>query len=163
MLTFRHASEADLPAIVDIYNSTIPGRMVTADTEPVTVASREAWYHAHSPERRPLWMMELDGQVAGWISLQNFYGRPAYNGTAELSIYLHKSSRGKGLGRKALQFAIDQCPSLGVNNLMGIIFAHNEPSIKLFQSMGFEQWAFMPDIAVLDNITRSVVILGKKI
>lgn len=163
MLTFRHASEADLPVIVDIYNSTIAGRMVTADTEPVTVASREAWYHAHSPERRPLWIMELDGQIAGWISLQNFYGRPAYNGTAELSIYLHESSRGKGLGRIALQFAIDQCPSVGVNNLMGIIFAHNQPSIKLFESMGFEQWALMPDIAVLDNITRSVVILGKKI
>ena len=40
----RYASEADLPAIVAIYNSTVPSRMVTADTEPVTVESRLAWF-----------------------------------------------------------------------------------------------------------------------
>lgn len=33
----RDAVEADLPAIVDIYNARIPGRMATADAEPVTV------------------------------------------------------------------------------------------------------------------------------
>jgi len=43
----RAATEADLPAIVEIYNSTIPGRMVTADLEPVTVESRRAWFQAH--------------------------------------------------------------------------------------------------------------------
>jgi len=39
-MTLRDATEVDLPAIVDIYNSVIPGRMVTADLEPVTVESR---------------------------------------------------------------------------------------------------------------------------
>ena len=38
--TLRDATEADLPAIVEIYNATIAGRMVTADTSPVTVESR---------------------------------------------------------------------------------------------------------------------------
>jgi phosphinothricin acetyltransferase len=40
MLDVRHATVNDLPDITAIYNSTIPGRMVTADTEPVTVESR---------------------------------------------------------------------------------------------------------------------------
>ncbi len=53
------ATLEDLPTIVEIYNSTIPGRMVTADTEPVTVESREKWFHEHSPTFRPLWIMKV--------------------------------------------------------------------------------------------------------
>jgi phosphinothricin acetyltransferase len=47
--------------------------------------------------------------------------------------------------------------------LLGFIFAHNEPSLKLFKQLGFEQWAMLPDVAELDGIERSLVILGKRI
>ncbi len=50
----RDAAEADLPAIVAIYNATIPGGMVTADTSPATVEGRLPWFRTHAPERRPL-------------------------------------------------------------------------------------------------------------
>jgi len=162
-LNFRTALLSDLPLIVDIYNTTIASRMVTADTAPVTVESRENWFHAHVPGKRPLWMVEADGQVAGWISLQSFYGRPAYNATVEISIYLHPDFRGKGLGKAVLSYAIEQCPALGVETLLGFIFAHNQPSLLLFEKMGFEEWAHMPDIAELDGIKRSLKILGKKV
>lgn len=162
-LNFRNALLSDLPVIVDIYNTTIPGRMVTADTTPVTVESRQNWFQAHTPEKRPLWMVELDGQTAGWVSFNSFYGRPAYDGTVEISIYLHPDFRGKGLGKAILAYAMEQCPSLGVSTLLGFIFAHNEPSIQLFQKMGFEEWAHLPDIAELDGVKRSLKILGKKI
>jgi len=162
-ITFRHALPADLPLIVDIYNSTVPGRMVTADTSPVSVESRQAWFHAHTPEKWPLWIVETAGQAAGWVSLQHFYGRPAYNATAEISIYLHPDFRGKGLGKLALAGAMERCPALGIENLLGVIFAHNWPSIQLFLQMGFREWGHLPDIAVLDGIKRSVKILGKKL
>ena len=60
-MDLRDATEADLPAIVAIYNATIPGRRVTADTEPVTVASREPWFREHGPRTRPLWVVEERG------------------------------------------------------------------------------------------------------
>ncbi|HEU4555644.1 MAG TPA: GNAT family N-acetyltransferase [Chitinophaga sp.] len=160
---FRNALLSDLPVIVDIYNTTIPSRMVTADVDPVTVESRVPWFHAHVPGKRPLWIAETEGRVAGWVSMQSFYGRPAYNATVEISIYLHPDFRGKGLGKTALAYAMEQCPSLGVENLLGFIFAHNHPSLQLFAKMGFEEWAHMPDIAELDGVKRSLKILGKKI
>ena len=162
-MTFRIATIEDLPAIVDIYNSTIPSRMVTADTAPVTVESREAWFAAHSPERRPLWVVEHEGRIAGWASLQSFYGRPAYDATAEVSIYLHEAMRGKGLGRQVLQYVMQQAPGLGVNRLMGIIFAHNTPSLRLFAQEGFGEWGHLPGIAMLDGVERSVKILGRRV
>lgn len=162
-LEFRHAAETDLPRIVEIYNSTIAGRMVTADTTPVTPESRLAWFYAHNTALRPLWMIYLDGENVGWMSFQSFYGRPAYNGTVEVSIYLAENARGKGLGKKALQYGIDVAPEFGVQTLLGFIFAHNEPSLKLFMSMGFEEWAHLPEIAVLDGVARSLKILGYKI
>jgi L-amino acid N-acyltransferase YncA len=163
-ITYRNALLADLPQIVGIYNTTIASRLVTADTEPVSVESRVAWFDAHSSDKRPLWMIENEAnETLGWVSFQSFYGRPAYNATVEISIYLDPLQRGKGLGRVVLQYCIDQAPNYNMKTLLGFIFAHNEPSIKLFKSLGFEDWALFPNIAELDGVERSLRILGKRI
>lgn len=85
---FEYATQTDLPAIVTIYNQIIPSRLATADLEPVSVASRQAWFKQFSPETRPIWLMKDDAQIAGWVSLESFYGRPAYYKTTEISIYI---------------------------------------------------------------------------
>lgn len=164
-LTYMHrlARQEDLPAIVAIYNSTVALREVTADTEPVSVASRQAWFDEHTPDKRPLWVAERDGEVIGWLSYSNFYGRPAYAGTAELSIYLHEKARGLGLGRYFLEQAIAFAPSINVHTLLGFVFGHNVPSLKLFDAFAFERWANMPRVATLDGVERDLVILGKRV
>jgi phosphinothricin acetyltransferase len=173
-MSFRHriATLDDLPAIVAIYNSTVASREVTADTEPVSVESRLAWFHEHTPERRPLWVIERSAAAAaddaapailGWISYSNFYGRPAYSGTAEVSIYIDEAARGKGIGRYALQEAIDFAPSIKVHTLLGFIFGHNQPSLGLFSKFGFETWANLPKVANLDGVERDLIILGKRV
>ena len=165
----RLARRDDLPVIVDIYNSTISSRDVTADTEPVTVASREAWFNEHTPERRPLWTIHdaadtaANPAVIGWMSYSNFYGRPAYSGTAELSIYIAEAWRGKGLGKYCLEQAIAFAPEIKVHTLLGFIFGHNLPSLALFRKFGFDTWANFPRVANLDGIERDLIILGKRV
>ncbi len=66
----RLATEADLPTIVSIYNSTIPSRQSTADTVEVTVESRMEWFRQHIPDKRPLLVYEQDGKVVAWVSFQ---------------------------------------------------------------------------------------------
>lgn len=163
-LVYRDAEHVDMPTIVSIYNSTVASRMVTADTEAVTVESRLPWFHQHNPLTRPLWMVEnANGETIGWLSFQSFYGRPAYNGTAEISIYIAEKQRKQGYGRKILQEAIKRAPDLAITTILAFIFAHNTPSIRLFEKEGFEEWGNFPDIAVLDGIQRSLVILGRKV
>jgi L-amino acid N-acyltransferase YncA len=162
-IEIRDAGIEDLTQIVDIYNSTIPSRMVTADTEPVSVQSREKWYYDHSPSFRPLWVMNYQGEMCGWLSFQSFYGRPAYNGTAEVSIYISEKFRSFGLGRFILGKAIEACPSIGVKSLLGFIFYHNKPSLNLFYSFGFTDWAHLPRVAEMDGLERDLIIVGKRV
>ncbi|AKU20958.1 GNAT family N-acetyltransferase [Massilia sp. MB5] len=167
MPAYRHrlATLDDLTAIVAIYNSTVASREVTADTEPVSVESRLAWFHEHAPERRPLWVVEQEGQdgILGWISYSNFYGRPAYSGTVEVSIYIAEAARGKGLGRYCLEEALAFAPSLKVHTVLGFIFGHNQPSLALFRRFGFDTWATLPRVANLDGVERDLLILGKRV
>jgi L-amino acid N-acyltransferase YncA len=163
--TSRDATEADLPAIVAIYNATIPGRMVTADTEPVSVESRLPWFRAHNARTRPLWVLvdNATGAVCAWLSFNSFYGRPAYNPTAEISLYVADTHRRRGIGQWYVQHAMDRAPACGVSTLLGFIWAHNEPSLQLFARFGFERWGFLPRVAILDGIERDLVILGKRV
>jgi phosphinothricin acetyltransferase len=162
-LQYRDAVPDDLPRIVEIYNSTIAGRMVTADTEPVSIESRIPWFRVHEPLHRPLWMVSHNNENAGWISFQSFYGRPAYFATAEISIYLDEKFRGRGIGKQVLNHAMESCADLKIKTLLGFIFAHNLSSVELFKKAGFEQWGYYPRIAELDNIERDVIIVGKRI
>ncbi|HEX2855444.1 MAG TPA: GNAT family N-acetyltransferase [Opitutaceae bacterium] len=161
--TLRHATESDLPAIVAIYNATIPGRMVTADTEPVSVESRMPWFRAHNPQTRPLWVLCLETEICAWLSFNSFYGRPAYNPTAEISVYVAENHRRRGLGRWLVNEAMARAPACEVRTLLGFIWAHNEPSLRLFRDLGFASWGHLPRIAVLDGIERDLVILGRRV
>jgi phosphinothricin acetyltransferase len=159
----RDATIEDLPAIVAIYNSTVPTRMVTADTEPVSVASRQKWFADHSPDRRPLWVVEEGGQVAGWLSYSSFYGRPAYDSTCEVSLYLAPEHRRRGLGTQLMLRCIEHASRIGVTTLLGFIFGHNELSLGLFEKIGFQRWGHLPRVAVLDGVERDLIIVGRRV
>lgn len=160
---FKIAQLSDLAQIVSTYNSTIPSKLVTADLEPVTIESKQAWFDAHNATQRPLWIVLLNGEYAGWMSFNSFYGRPAYNGTVEVSIYLEESARGKGLGKACLIKAFEACKDLQITTLLGFIFDHNEPSLQLFYKMGFEKWAHLPKIANMIEAERGLIIVGKRV
>lgn len=159
----EYAVKEDLPAIVDIYNSTVSGRMVTADLEPVTAESRIRWFQDHNSEHRPLWVMRINDDIAAWMSFQSFYGRPAYQGTVEISIYVDEKYRGTGAGSILIEKALEECPRLKVSNLVGFVFGHNEPSLKLLKKFGFQQWGLLPGVAELDGVKRDLIIVGRAV
>ena len=162
-MKIRDAVVADLPAIIDIYNAAIATRMSTAQLEPVTVESRRRWLTEHSPDRHPFWVMEVDGQVAGWLTIKSFLPRCAYRGTAELSVYVDQKFRRRGIARSLLEEAIARTPSLEITAVVGLIFAHNDPSLRLFEELGFSRWGLLPRVALLDGVHRDLTIMGRQV
>src|SRR5690349_21601763 len=121
-MPIRHAVPADLPAIVAIYNASIPGRMATADLEPVTIADREEWFRAFDPARRPLWVYEHEGAIAGWLGLRSYYGRPAYHRTVESAVYVDPSHRRRGIAHELMDHAMRAAPAMGIANVLAFVF-----------------------------------------
>jgi phosphinothricin acetyltransferase len=160
----RDAVEADLPAIVDIYNQSIVGGWSTADTKPIAVAERVDWFRKHDPNRRPLWVAEMDGQIVAWIGLSSFYaGRPAYDSTAEVSLYIATAYHGRGIGAFLKKRMIEHCPRLGVTTLLSMHFDHNEATRRLNERLGFQQMGHLTEIADLNGVKRGLVISGLRI
>ena len=162
-MIIRDAVAADLPAIVDIFNATVPTRTSTAVLEPVTVADRLPWFREHSADRHPLWVAELDDTVIGWLSFHPFIGRAAYRGTAEVSVYVHERFRRQGVARVLLEQAITRSRALAITALIGLILGHNAPSLRLFERHAFARWGLLPRVAKLDGVARDVVIVGRHV
>lgn len=174
-LRIRDAVEADLPRIVEIYNESIPGGWSTADTRPVTVEARKAWFAERNPARRPIWVAEVDrpsagagstgtdsngaGIIVGWISLTSFYrGRPAYDATAEISTYVASDWQRRGIGRSLKLAMIARCPSLGVTTLVSMHFDHNPATERVNQELGFVRAGHLEEIAVVQGEKRGLIL-----
>jgi L-amino acid N-acyltransferase YncA len=162
-MIIRDAVEADLPAIVEIYNEGIRGRISTAQLEEVSVEQRRLWFLGHSADRHPLWAAEIDGRIAGWFSFHSYITRAGYRPTAEISVYVSNEFRRRGVGTGLLEKAIAHSPGLGLTALIGNIFAHNEASLRLFERSGFERWGFLPRVTLVDGAERDVIVMGRHV
>ena len=159
------ADSADLEAIVAIYNQNIEAKTATADLKPVAVHARQAWFDSHMTDpNRPIYVIKNDlGEMMAWGSFSNLYERPAYHISSEISIYVSRDFQRQGLARQLIDWMLVQAPKLGIQNVVALVFAHNEASLALFERLGFVQWGVMPQVCDMDGFTADVVMLGKAI
>ena len=170
-LSIRLATIDDLPRIVEIYNQSIAGKQATADLQPVSVADRQAWFDAHTGNR-PLVVAQTRsetssqtslGEIVGWGSLSDLYARPAYHISTEISIYVAEEAKGQGVGKALVNYLIKVAPSCGVQQVVALIFAHNTPSLAMFDRLGFEPWGKFKQVCDMKGFIADVVILGKSV
>ncbi len=158
----RAAHIDDLQSIVEIYNQTIPLKNVTADTTAITLESRIDWFHQFNKDR-PLWVYEKDQKVIAWLSIRSFYGRPAYQHTVEIGMYIDEKNRQKGLGSEMLLHAISECRKIGIKTILAFIFSNNILSLNFFSKYGFINYGNLPQVAEIENEKIDLVIMGLKI
>jgi len=98
-LHVRDAAAADLEAIRRIYNEGIEDRIATLDADPKDADDIAAWWAQHGERYRVLVAEAAGGTVLGWASLNPYSHRCAYNGVADLSVYVARAARGCGWSR----------------------------------------------------------------
>ena len=136
---FRLARASDVREIADIYNHEIEHSTATFDTELVSLDERRRWLAAHASDAHPVVVAEVNSAVAGWASLSPWSERCAYSRAAEVSVYVHREFRGRGLGRSLLQQLIARARTAGLGVLLARIVSESDGSVALHASLGFEQ------------------------
>ena len=163
-MSIRTATEADWPRIVEIYNQAIDDGYCTADTEHISITSRQDWFLLHTEKLYPIYVITTENEVAGWSSLSPFrHGRKALAKTIEISYYLDRQQRGKGLGSTLLAETIKAAQRLGHQHLFAILLEINSISVNLLEKFGFEKWGHMPNVADFGSRICGLLIYGRKI
>jgi len=136
-MRIRPATPDDLDAIFEIYEDEVLHGVATFDIDSFTPAQRHQWLADHQSASHPAIVADDHG-VVGWAALSRFSLKRAYDRTAEVSVYVHKSHRGKGVGRALLAELIRLGREGGGGVLLARIAAEQVPSLGLHLSLGFQ-------------------------
>jgi L-amino acid N-acyltransferase YncA len=135
-ILIREAGISDLPGITEIYNEAVLNGVATFDTEIKTIENRRDWLMQHGG-KYPVLVAFVNNEMVGWASLTRYSDRAAYNGTAEVSVYIHANNRAKGIGSILFAHLISKAEMLGLHYLISRITQGNDTSIRLHQRNGF--------------------------
>jgi L-amino acid N-acyltransferase YncA len=161
-MDIRVAARQDWLKIAEIYNQAVEEKYATADTEPITPASRREWFVQHSRDKYPIYLAKSDGEIVGWCSLSPYRpGRKALQTVAEISYYVHRAHRRRGVADALMEHALKNSARLGFRNLMAILLDQNTASIRLLEKHGFRRWGHLPDIAVFNGTVCGQFIYGR--
>ena len=141
MISIREAREADLPALLAIYNHVILNTTAVYTYQPQTMDARKAWYAEKLAAGYPVFVAEEDGKVIGFSSYGPFRAWPAYKYTIENSVYVTEEQRGKGVGKLLIKPLIDSAKAKSYHAVIAGIDSLNDSSIRLHASFGFVEVA----------------------
>lgn len=160
----RTAEQSDLQVLCDIYNYEIEHTTVTFDMNPKSCKERQTWFDAHNIENHPLIVAELEGKVVGYASLSPYRLLEAYKETVELSVYVDRSVRGRGIGKLLMQSILDDARAReDVHCVISVITADNETSIWLHEAFGFTCCGVMREVGtkfgkLLDIVNYQLIV-----
>jgi L-amino acid N-acyltransferase len=148
----RPATEQDLQRIHDIYNHAVLTTTATWDYDPWSWQQRLDWWREHDADpTSPVFVADVDGEVAGFCYLSPFRGKIGYRYTREDTVYIDQRFQRRGIGNALLGRAVTAASECGIRAVVGAIEATNEPSLRLHQRFGFVEVARMPSVGYKFN------------
>ncbi|MCH8009327.1 MAG: N-acetyltransferase [Chloroflexi bacterium] len=146
-ILIRHAREADLAQINDIYNYYVINTPVTFDFEPVTLEERVVWFKRFAEsEPYQLFVAEGAGSVLGYAYSYAFRDRRAYDTTVEFTVYCAHDAKGRGIGTQLYNALFNALEGQDLRLVIAGITLPNEPSVRLHAAFGFEPAGVMHEV-----------------
>ena len=136
--TIRPALRGDCVAINALYNHYVLHDTCTYQTEPDSLAERQAWLGRHGPGH-PVLVAERAGEVLAWGALSAFHPRFGYRFSVEDSIYVRHDQQRLGLGKTLLAQLLAAARAHGHRTVIALVSADKPRSIALHEAFGFEQ------------------------
>jgi phosphinothricin acetyltransferase len=135
-VVIRSATEAAVPAILDIYNYYILNTVATFDVEPQTLEEKLRWFRETRPPHC-IFVAEEGGEVVGFSCLRPFRVKAAYRLTAENSVYVHSDRLGRGIGTLLMAPLLEAGRANGFHSIIAGVALPNPASVKLHSNAGF--------------------------
>jgi len=155
----RIAQPNDIPFITKIYNEGIGDRIATLETRLRTEEEMLEWLNDRSDKHKVLVIEDESNIVHGWASLNVFNSKCCYSGVVDISIYISRQMRGKGLGKLLLRSLIQTAKDEGFHKLVLSTFNTNEAGKKLYKSLGFREVGTYEKHGVLDGKWVDITIM----
>ncbi len=133
----RQATAADVPTILEIFNDNILHSTAIYMYKEQTLEQRMQWFDSKQQNGEPLFVFEIDGEVAGYATYGAFRAYPAYQYTVEHSVYVHKNHYKKGIATKLMHVLIDHAKAHDVKTMVAGIDKENEASMIIHEKLGF--------------------------
>jgi phosphinothricin acetyltransferase len=132
----RPVEEADLPAVIGIYNWAVNQTFATIDSEPLSAEEAVTWWEAHL-KHHPLFVAQHDGDgVIGWARLMPWKQR-GFDIMEDL-VYVDPLHHKHGVGRLLLSRLLEEARTMDVRSVVASVAADNGPGLRLHTSLGFE-------------------------
>ena len=148
-LEIRPATEADLPAITDIYAHAVLHGTATFELIPPDLTEMTRRFRALQDGGFPYFVAALEGGVIGYAYAGPYRPRPAYRFTVENSVYLAPATHRRGIGLQLLQRLIAECEARGYRQMIAVIGdSANAGSIGVHARCGFAMIGTHPDVGL---------------
>lgn len=159
-LKIRLAAVSDLESILNIYNQGIEDRIATLEEEQKDIEYMREWLNNHTG-RFSVIVAEQDDEVIGWASLNPYSNRCAYAGVADLSIYIRRDYRGKGVGSVLLNEIEQAAIKNDFNKIVLFTFPFNNLGQGLYRKKGYREVGVFKNQGKLDGRFVDVMIMEK--
>jgi phosphinothricin acetyltransferase len=159
----RDATNADLPAILAIYNEVVTNTTAIYDERPSTFDERQAWFDGRRRQGLPVLVAELDGEVIGFSSFGEWRSRWGYRYTVEHSVHVRADCRGRGFGRALIEALFPRAATLGMHMMIGHIDSAATASLRLHEKLGFAAVGTFREVAKLRDGWLSLVAVQREV
>jgi L-amino acid N-acyltransferase YncA len=157
MILIRPMANADAAFVLSVLAEGIEDGQATFE---ISCPEWPVWDENHLAEGRLVAV--IDGRIAGWAALSPVSKRACYRGVAEVSVYIARNARGRGLGRRLLDALIEESERSGIWTLQGVSFEDNAASLALQAACGFRVVGRRERIAQRHGRWKSTVLTERR-
>lgn len=157
----RKAKIEDIPFITKIYNQGIEDRVATLETRLRDIDEMKEWLISRKDRYKVVVIEDSEAIVRGWASINVFNSRCCYSGVGDISIYVERNMRGKGLGKLLLNYLIIIAKEQDFHKLILSTFEQNEVGKRLYRSTGFREVGTYVNQGILDGKFINVTIMER--
>ncbi len=138
-IIIRTAAIEDAQALLDIYAYYVEETAITYEYDVPSLAEFKSRI-AHTLEKYPYLVAEMDGEIVGYSYAGAFHPRAAYHWGAEMTVYLDHTVRGHQIGAKLYSLVEEILKVQGVIKTIALITPPpNEEEKKIYNSVAFHE------------------------